>query len=294
MFVYYLQWHRSEGHSPMTLVTAEKKIRDDFGRWLEANAPEAYEDVSLVTPFHIMAWTNDMQERGNKDTSVRTKWVAAQGLFSWCEEWGILGKDASPFRTFRKPPKVAKVTKPTPRPEDLDKMLALCPHGNFLGLRRRAMLLLFATCGLRRSELANIKIADVDLEHGRIRIMGKGAKERHVSIKQPTDKALFRYLAQRKDRCPWLWVNNKGERVGYHGIASEMERIEERAGVTIRDASHAWRRYFAVESSKAGISSRYIMYEAGWESEAMLTRYTRSMADAEAAAEAYRERNPFR
>ncbi len=294
VFASYVQWHRSEQHRPATIRAAEKKVRDAFGRWLEANAPDAYEDISLVTPFHIVAWTADMQARGNKDVTVRTKWVAVQGFFSWCEEWGLIEAFTSPFRTFRHPPKVEKVAKATPTPDDLERILALCPPSTFLGARRRAMVLMFATCGLRRSELAGIRLEDVDLGRGFIRVMGKGGKERHVSIKGPLYKALHRYLAHRRDTSPWLWVTPQGDRLQYHSIANDMGRLEQRAGVEIRDVCHAWRRFFAVESAKAGIPAQYIMQEAGWSSEAMLTRYTRSMAEAEAAAEAYRERRPFR
>jgi len=71
--------------------------------------------------------------------------------------------------------------------------------------RNKAILMTFIDSGLRLSELANLKVDDVNLKEGTIRVLGKGNKERIVPIGVKTRKAIWNYLARRNDDGDGLW-----------------------------------------------------------------------------------------
>jgi len=72
----------------------------------------------------------------------------------------------------------------------------------FLGTRNKAIILLFLVSGIRLSELANIRLEDVDFETGIIKVTGEGLKQRLVGIGKTTRVALWKYKAWRPDGSP--------------------------------------------------------------------------------------------
>ena len=85
-----------------------------------------------------------------------------------------------------KTPHVPKTLIKPFRLEELRLLLSLCDQKTFLGLRNRAIILVFLETGLRLKELANMQIEDIDFERGIIQVMGKGARERVVAIQPRT------------------------------------------------------------------------------------------------------------
>jgi len=78
-------------------------------------------------------------------------------------------------------------------------MLVLLGDNSFRGYRNRAIILTFLDTGLRLSELAAIRLNDIDFDNGIIKVMGKGRKQRFVRVGKETQKAILKYLLQRKD-----------------------------------------------------------------------------------------------
>ncbi len=109
------------------------------------------------------------------------------------------------------PPRVPRqVIKPF-TPEDVRKMLVVLGENNFRGYRNRALVLTFLDTGLRLSELAAVQLTNIDFDNGIIKVMGKGRKERFVRVGKETQKAILRYLLQRKDDSSWLWISEKSD-----------------------------------------------------------------------------------
>ena len=77
-------------------------------------------------------------------------------------------------------------------------MIEVCEHDcknntQLIGRRNKAIILMLLDTGLRASELANIKLDDIDSERGWLKVEGKGVKERVVRIGATAQKALWRY-----------------------------------------------------------------------------------------------------
>ncbi|MFC1969467.1 tyrosine-type recombinase/integrase, partial [Chloroflexota bacterium] len=90
--------------------------------------------------------------------------------------------------------------------DELQRLLAvsdldISTGAAFPRIRNKAMLLLFIDSGIRRAEIANLKLADLDLESRRVRVVGKGSKVGIAPFCAKTAKALWAWLIERKPRA---------------------------------------------------------------------------------------------
>jgi integrase/recombinase XerD len=85
--------------------------------------------------------------------------------------------------------------------EDVERLIASCPAGA-KGLRDKAVLLLLARLGLRASEVAQLKFADIDWTHGQLTVSGKGRRQERLPLPQEVGVALLHYLRQSRPPLP--------------------------------------------------------------------------------------------
>ena len=290
----YRTWHLIEGHTAAT-VRASVQTVEHLARYLGAVDPGALSDLNAITPLHIMGWMRAQQEAGNKPPSVKTRYASIKAFFRWAETWDLVLD--SPVRKI-KTPKVPRVRKRTPKAVHLKAMLDACPPGSFHGARRRAILLLFVTTGMRKQELCDLALADVDWPGGLVRIrMGKGQKERRVPLVKDALRALLRYVQYRGDRPGPLWVKQTGEPILSSGIATEMRRLKVAAGFTDEDFEglcHIYRRRFAEQAVEQDMGRWETVTIGGWTDPAMIDYYTRGLAEEERAAAQFRRFDPLR
>ena len=98
-------------------------------------------------------------------------------------------------------------------------------------IRNNAIITLFLNAGLRASELINIDISDVDFNAKRVRIVGKGNKERVVLLTQKSINAINKYLKTRTDKEEPLFINAKKQRFKVRGIEEVCEKAYDLAGL---------------------------------------------------------------
>jgi site-specific recombinase XerD len=119
--------------------------------------------------------------------------------------------------------------------------------------RNRAIILVLLDTGIRSSELCSLLIHQVDLRNMRLRVMGKGSKERTVPFSPRTSQAIWRYLTTRKDDTagdPLFLTLNRGP-LNRHDFRRTLVRIGRRAGV--KDVNvHRFRHTFAINYLRNG------------------------------------------
>ncbi|MFC1865703.1 tyrosine-type recombinase/integrase [Chloroflexota bacterium] len=135
-------------------------------------------------------------------------------------------------------------------------------------IRNKAIIALAVESGLRVSELARIKIADIDWDNKIIRILGKGSKEAYAPFGQLTKHYLTQWLNESKPN-EYIWNINK------NGIQTMLQRLEKITGLPCNP--HTFRRTFACLLRKAGVDTMTIKDLGRWESLEMVQRYTRSV-----------------
>ena len=291
---FYLRWHSVEGHTPATVVSYRQRLTA-FGEFLKSRDRPL--ELASVRSLDVLAFLEDIKGRGNSAHTVRSRLLALKAFFNWAVQWELIENNPA---DRVKLPRVPKVRKPFLSPESFQQLLAICPDRTFLGARRAAMILLFATTGARLKEIADLDQGDLNWDAQLVRIvMGKGQKERSVPFHKKAQMAMLTYLRFRTDRHRSLWVTEEQRHasdprpLSYWGVSTDMKRIFERAGLGDLDPCHAFRRTWAAQAVRQGIPRQYTQVMAGWSTPAMLDHYTAAMLEEEAAAEAFRDFDPF-
>ena len=241
-------------------------------------------DVSKVTRRDLEGWVADLLERWAPATaSVRYR--AMQSYFKWLVNEGEL--ERSPMEGMP-PPHVPEVPVPILQMDDLRRLLATCAGRTYEDRRDQALLRCLIDTGLRLSELAGLKVSDIDWDLRVLGVLGKGRRPRAVPFGNKTGLALNRYLRARDEHPAAdkdsLWLGHAGPMTD-RGVAKIVERRAGEAGLT-GVHPHRFRHTFAHEWLSAAGNEGDLMQLTGWRSRSMLQRYASSAA-AERAREAY-------
>lgn len=240
-------------------------------------------DIADIEPQHVTQFLLDLQSRDLRPQYIHAHFRVLRTFFNWCIGEDFLVK--SPLRNL-KLPRLPKEGRSFISEEQLDRLLAFCPPSIFTGARNRALILLFWTTGARRAEIAQLALDDLDWKRDRIRMFGKGARERYVPFLPEAKKAVWRYLNYRRDEHLQLWITEERTPMAQAGIVIALRRLFIYAGLKgeVQDLCHGFRRTWAYRNLQAGRSIKHLMAVGGWESEQMLLRYVRAMESEDALA----------
>src|SRR3989442_4153963 len=175
IFLAYLQGERSL--SPNT-VSAYRNDLQQFAEYLHAEAErQGGIDFALGTidRDQIMAYFLHLRDRGYSGASIARKTAALRSFFQYLRRKGEVASD--PTQGIGSP----DVKKPLPRTIEDDHVRALLTHLESRdtpeGSRDHAMLRLLSATGMRVGELVMVDVDDVDLNAGRVRVVGRGNRE---------------------------------------------------------------------------------------------------------------------
>jgi integrase/recombinase XerC len=182
-------------------------------------------------------------------------------------------KVASRLPTVLRVPEAAALVE-TPAPEGEDEV------GRAIALRDRAILELMYGSGLRVSEVAGLTIDRVDLERGRVLVLGKGSKERELPMSDPALDALRAWIRDGRramspeSPTPALFLNRRKGRLGVRDIRRLVGRYGDAALTGRRITPHTLRHSFATHLLEGGADIRAVQELLGHASVATTQRYT--------------------
>lgn len=146
------------------------------------------------------------------------------------------------------------------------------------GIRNLAMIETLYSCGLRASELANLKIQNLHFEKGYIKILGKGDIERVVPINVSTIEKINDYIAIREkpqaQYRDFLFLNGRGEKITRMTLHQIIKHLLTQSGIKKRISTHTFRHSFATHLMEAGADIRAIQGLLGHKSIATTEIYT--------------------
>ena len=135
-----------------------------------------------------------------------------------------------------KPPKVTKKVVTTLSDQEIESILNTLSPTNPSEARNRTIFMILLDTGLKIDELANLKMGDVHMDEGFLKVMGKGKKERIVPIGSNAQRALQRYLFRYRSNPTLPRINNvflsiHGDPLTENNIKLMFARLAQRSGV---------------------------------------------------------------
>lgn len=230
-------YNSCKGLSPKTISWYDAFLRHfaDFLRQHEH--PIAISQLSIS---HLRAWLHHGQERGLSAYTVQGQARTLKVFFRFAQEEGYLETNiANRLKVPRAPKKIIQ----TFSEEQLQQILAATRS-----TRDKAILGLLIDTGIRVTELASLRIQDVELDRGRMKVHGKGAKDRFVFCGNKCRRLLWRYTNTERPNVSSdrLFINSHGQPLEARGILEMMRRCGKRAGITgVRCSPHTLRHTFA-------------------------------------------------
>ncbi len=192
-------------------------------------------------------------------------------FFRWCCESRYLKAD--PMKGFQRP-RVETRLVDVVQDDLIQRMLLLTdpeifhtPSRHFRALRDYAVLLLLVDTPVRRSELANLRVNDLDLDGKSFLVMGKGRKERLQYIGQASLKALRGYLLERaalKPDTDALWVDCEGEVMRKTWLNYMLKRLSARAGFSGNIHPHQFRHSYVLRMVRSDVNLEILRIMGGW------------------------------
>jgi site-specific recombinase XerD len=210
---------KAEGKSPDTVTWVTGSVgyfRDFMG---------ADQDIKTITGNDLRRFIIALQDRNRyckhpcikprneplSAQSIETYARAVRAFFGYLHREGLI--EDNPMQKIKMPKVPTKVV-PTFTDREVERLLAQPDKQTDKGFRDYAMMLTFIDTAARLSEIALLRVEDVDLENGYLRVMGKGSKERYVPFGQRVAKALLKYKLKHRpeplstDRF-WLTANGR-------------------------------------------------------------------------------------
>ncbi len=165
--------------------------------------------------------------------------------------------------------------------EEVEKLIEAIDLSTEEGHRNRAILETLYGCGLRVSELTELRLSDLFFKEGVIRVLGKGNKERLVPVNDMAIKNIEIYrrevrshVAVQKGHEDILFLNRRGRKLSRAMIFHIIRSLAKSAGIKKKVSPHTLRHSFATELVKAGADLRAVQQMLGHESITTTEIYT--------------------
>jgi len=262
---------------------------------LSDNSVEAYlRDIDKLTDFlQAKKILKKPEEVTLKDLQKLIKWIAGLGMnatsqarmisgirafYKYCLLENISKKDPT---ILLESPKLKRALPDTLNFEEIEKIIEQIDLSKPEGGRNKAILETMYSCGLRVSEVVNLKISQLYLDVGFIRVLGKGDKERLVPIGKSAIKYINIYKNKIRVHIPVkhgnediLFLNQRGSKLSRVMIFMIIKDLVMKAGIKKNVSPHTFRHSFATHLIEGGADLRAVQDMLGHESITTTEIYT--------------------
>jgi len=262
---------------------------------LSDNSVEAYlRDVDKLTSYlEVSNHIKSPADLALKELQGFIKWIAELGMtstsqariisgikafYKYCILEQICATDPS---TLLDAPKTKRILPDTLSFEEIENMIAAIDLSKPEGGRNKAIVETMYSCGLRVSEVVNLKISCLYLDVGFIRVIGKGDKERLVPIGRDATKYIQIYRDEIRKHQPiqkgfedFLFVNNRGKLLSRVMIFYIIKDLAAKANIKKTISPHTLRHSFATHLVEGGADLRAVQEMLGHESITTTEIYT--------------------
>lgn len=232
-------------------------------------------ELSLKDLREFVKWIGEL---GMTATSQARIISGIRSFYKYCLVEQISNTDPS---ALLEAPKTSRKLPDTLSFEEIELLIAQLDQSTPEGARNKAILETLYSCGLRVTELVNLKISCLYLDIGFIRVIGKGDKERLVPIGTDACKFITIYKENIRVHQPIqkgyediLFLNNRGRGLSRVMIFYVIKNAAARAGITKNISPHTFRHSFATHLVEGGADLRAVQEMLGHESITTTEIYT--------------------
>lgn len=214
-------------------------------------------DLTLVTEDDIRKYLEYLNEKKEKITSIRRKISSFKTFYKFLYLNNYIDKKDYPLVKIAYP----KLEKRLPKFIYYNDLLDIIDEAtrDSDGVRDRLIIEMLYATGVRVSELVNIKYDDIDFNNRRIRVLGKGNKERIVYYGEYAEDVLKEYIATHdRNRENYLFTNSKGDKITDRGIRYIIDKIMSKLAVKVHVTPHVLRHTFATDMLNNGCDIKVV------------------------------------
>jgi integrase/recombinase XerD len=232
------------------------------------------EEVQLA---HLEEFLADLHERKHARASMARTLSGVKSFFHFLTDNGLIAVSPAELlegpKAGRRLPTVLSV-------EEIGNLLNTIDLSIPQGHRNRAMIETLYSCGLRVSELTELRLGDLFFDDGFLRVIGKGDKQRLVPVSVEAVKQIGLYLDQRKHLPQqakykdFVFLNNKGAKLSRVMVFLIIKEAAAAAGIDKEVSPHTFRHSFASHLVRGGADIRVVQEMLGHESIATTEIYT--------------------
>lgn len=219
---------------------------------------------------HLKSFVEWLNEKG---VSPRTQARTISGIKSFYKYLLIEGKISSDPTALLESPKIGRKLPDILSMEEIDTLIDAIDLEKPEGQRNKAMLETLYSCGLRVSELVNLKLTNLFFDQGFIKIEGKADKERLVPVSNRAIEEINKYmngyrnkLNIHKDSENILFLNRRGKKLSRVMVFTIIKNLSEKINLNKKISPHTFRHSFATHLINGGADLRAVQEMLGHES----------------------------
>ena len=244
-------------------INAYRSDLHAFGYWIEQKGMK----IDDARREHILSYLSSRIEQGKKTKTIARTLSCLRTFFKYLMRENYISNDP----TLRvDSPKLGRILPNSLSETDVEMLLAAPDLSNTIGFRDRTMLEVIYACGLRVSELVELKISDLNLRQGIVKIMGKGSKERLVPIGEEAIAWLNNYVGSARINLvkgnlseDIVFPNNRGIKMTRQAFWYRLKTYTRKANIDKKLSPHTLRHAFATHLLNHGADLRVVQLLLG-------------------------------
>ena len=268
-FINYLEYERN--YSNNTIIAYKNNILQLINYLDSINI----NDIKSVKYETIRGYLSYLHENKYKSKSISRMISSMRSFFKYLKVENVISNNPM---TLISNPKLEKKLPKYLTINEVEKILNAPDLNDKIGIRDAFILELLYVSGIRVSELVNIKLNDIEESQRRIKILGKGNKERYVLYGSRCSELLKKYISVRSNflKYPndYLILSKTGRKINTREIRNIINRIKTKAGISISISPHTFRHTFATHMLNEGADLRTVQELLGHENLSTTTIYT--------------------
>ncbi len=216
--------------------------------------------IEKITHNHLEEYISYLKKHQISSRSIARKIVSIKSFFKFLVIDNIITTNPA---DFLESPKIGIHLPEYLTVDEVDKLLNEFKEDNPIEFRDKSIIELMYSCGLRVSEIENLKINQINFNEGFIYIFGKGDKERLVPLGSKARKLLIRYINEirikyNKKNSEYLFLNWQGGKLSRISIWKIIKKYAKRAGINKNIHPHTLRHSFATHLLNNGADLRIV------------------------------------